>query len=91
MKKRLSDLLNAPKPAKDLSPKSIKDYEKLEEIYGLYLMKQWFTMCNQIREYDEFTFFRDILIFCRHRYKSDSYISGIYWHLFELYFETITI
>ncbi len=90
-KKRLSELLKTHTPAKAITLNSIKDYAKFEDIYENYLTKRWFTMCNQIREYGEFEFFRDILVFCRHRYKSEQYRHDIYWHLYELYFIEITI
>ena len=74
-----------------LALSSIKDYDKLKEIYKDYLGKRYFMMASEIALYGEFQFFRDLYIYQKENYKSDAYKSGIAEHIKELYFELLTV
>jgi hypothetical protein len=83
--RKLSDLLL---PAKEIK---IKDREELLSIYDEYLQGHFITVVNRIRLYEDFTFFVDLFIFLNAKYRSESYRRGIFWHIFDLYFEKLTI
>lgn len=90
--KRLAGLL--PKPAKVFSWKlrDIKDLDKLELIYICNQWHEFIPMCMMIREYGEFEFFRDLLIYLRHNFSGrEETIHATYWHFYEYYFEKYNI
>lgn len=91
--KRLQGLL--PKPAKVFSWKfkDIKDIEKLELIWICDKWHEYGTMCILIKEYGEFEFFRDLLIYLRSisyglsKECADINIDSYYEHFQTYYYE----
>lgn len=94
---RLQGLL--PRPAKAFSWKlrDIKDLDKLELIWICDFWHEYGTMCTLIKEYGEFEFFRDLLIYVRHnstglkREHADLHVSATFDHFKEYYFEKYNI
>jgi hypothetical protein len=84
---KLSDILFN-KPAKALV---IKDRESLLTIHEEYLQGHFITVVNKIGLYGEFDFFKDIALFLRDKYKSETLKHGSYWHYYHLYFEQLNI
>lgn len=93
--KRLAGLL--PKPAKVFSWKlrDIKDLDKLELIYICNQWQEYVPMCTMIREYGEFEFFRDLLIYLRHNSSGlkdiDTIVHSYYEHFQDIYFNKYNI
>ena len=99
--KRLSDI-GEPRKAKIINLSHIRDYDKINAIYEHYMLgrtedRHWFTMANMIKDYGEFRFLMDILIFLRekttqrrHRF-SEAMAHDVYTNIHTLYFEKLTI
>lgn len=93
--KRLAGLL--PKPAKVFSWK-LRDMKDLDKLELIYICDQWhehITMVNLIREYGEFEFFRDLLIYLRHHSSGfpepDKRVTSYYEHFQEIYYDKFNI
>lgn len=93
--KRLAGLL--PKPAKVFSWKlrDIKDLDKLELIYICNQWHEFIPMCTMIREYGEFEFFRDLLIYLNHNFsgqkQKELMVHSHYEHFQDIYFNKYNI
>jgi hypothetical protein len=83
---KLSDLMFGQKQTL-----KIKDRVKLKEIYEEYLQGHFITTVNGITLYNDFEFFRDLLLFLNDRYRSEEYKEGTYWHFYHLYYEELTV
>lgn len=86
--KKLSEVI---RPAKVINLSHIKNYEKIQTIYDEYLQQNFFTVASNIKPYGEFRFFLDLLIYLRHKYRSEHHRHYVYDHFVELYYETLTI
>jgi len=85
--RKLSDLLFN-KPPKALV---IKNREELISIHEEYLQGHFISVVNKIRLYGEFEFFKDITLFLKDRYKSETLKHQTFLHYNELYFENLNI
>lgn len=65
----------------------IRDFHALLGVYGEYLQGHFFLMSKGIKRYDEFEFFRDLLIYLRHHYQNESYKHEVYENVMEIYFK----
>lgn len=87
--RRILDIINGQSEER-LTLSSIQHYDVIEDIYGAYLQQHFFTVVNRIREYGEFLFFRDLVIYLIHKYKSD-HAHLTYMDFIDLYFERFKI
>ena len=86
-KHKILDIIEHNLTEKEVDFKFMHDYGKLHEIYLYYLQGQFFMMAREIKRYDEFEFFKDLMVFLKHNYLNADQRSDTWNNILDIYFK----